>query len=163
LLDANVLIDANRDYYPIDRVPEFWEWLAHAGKNGHVKMPIEVYEELKEGNDDLTEWVKKHPISKLLLFHEEVDVSLVSQVIDQGYASDLTDDGVIKIGRDPFLIAYALADNPNRQVVTTEASKPRRIRANRHLPDVCKDFGVPCCNTFQFVRTLDFSTRWNDK
>jgi hypothetical protein len=163
LLDANVLIDANRDYYPIDRVPEFWEWLAHAGKNGHVKIPIEVYEELKEGNDDLAEWVKKDRISKLLLFHEEVDVSLVSQVIDQGYASDLTDDEVIKIGRDPFLIAYALADIGNRQVVTTEASKPRRTRANRHLPDVCRDFGVPCCNTFQFVRALDFSTRWNDR
>ena len=27
LLDANVLIDANRDYYPIHRVPEFWDWL----------------------------------------------------------------------------------------------------------------------------------------
>lgn len=27
ILDANILIDANRDYYPMDRVPEFWEWL----------------------------------------------------------------------------------------------------------------------------------------
>ncbi len=27
LLDANVLIDADRDYYPIDRVPEFWDWI----------------------------------------------------------------------------------------------------------------------------------------
>ena len=34
LLDANVLIDANRDYYPIERVPEFWEWLAEMGRLG---------------------------------------------------------------------------------------------------------------------------------
>ena len=27
LLDANVFIDANRDYYPLDRFPEFWDWL----------------------------------------------------------------------------------------------------------------------------------------
>ncbi|MDE0019943.1 MAG: DUF4411 family protein [Candidatus Poribacteria bacterium] len=27
LLDANVLIDAKRDYYPMTRVPDFWEWL----------------------------------------------------------------------------------------------------------------------------------------
>ena len=42
LLDANVLIDSNRDYYPIERVPEFWEWLAHVGKQGFVKIPVEV-------------------------------------------------------------------------------------------------------------------------
>lgn len=34
LLDANVLIDANRDYYPISRVPEFWDWLVHLGHRG---------------------------------------------------------------------------------------------------------------------------------
>ena len=31
LLDANVLIDANRDYYPVARVPEFWDWLLEMG------------------------------------------------------------------------------------------------------------------------------------
>ena len=55
LLDANVLIDANRDYYPIDRVPEFWEWLEYQGESGIVKVPLEVYEELKEGRDALAE------------------------------------------------------------------------------------------------------------
>ena len=42
LLDANVLIDANRDYYPLDRVPEFWDWLVHVGKSGSVKMRISL-------------------------------------------------------------------------------------------------------------------------
>ena len=27
LLDANILIVANNTYYPIDAVPEFWDWL----------------------------------------------------------------------------------------------------------------------------------------
>jgi hypothetical protein len=27
LLDANVLIPAHEDYYTIDRIPHFWEWL----------------------------------------------------------------------------------------------------------------------------------------
>ena len=27
LIDANVLIRAHEDYYPIDRVPQFWRWL----------------------------------------------------------------------------------------------------------------------------------------
>ena len=163
LLDANVLIDANRDYYPIDRVPEFWEWLTDAGKNDRVKVPLEVYEEIKEGNDDLAEWIKNDRNKEALLFDEDVDVSLVSRVTDDGYADDLSDDEVEKIGRDPFLVAYALADENNRCIVTTEGSKPSRERANRHLPDVCNSFDVPCVNTFQFLRDLDFSTRWKER
>jgi hypothetical protein len=161
LLDANVLIDANRDYYPLNRVPEFWEWLVNAGENGNVKIPLEVYEEISDGNDELANWAKQEQIRKALLLQEEVDVSLVSYATDHGYASDLTDDEVVKIGRDPFLIAYALTDKDNRYLVTTEVSKPSRQRANRHLPNVCNDLGVKCYNTFEFVRALDFSTGWN--
>lgn len=75
LLDTNVLIDANRDYYPIDRVPEFWEWLTDAGKNDRVKVPLEVYEEIKEGDDDLAEWIKNDKNKEALLFDEDVDVT----------------------------------------------------------------------------------------
>ena len=161
LLDANVLIDANRDYYPIERVPEFWEWLEDAGENGNAKIPREVYEEASDGHDALANWMKRDSIKTALLLEEEPDVALVSRAIDDGYASDLTDDEVEKIGRDPFLIAYALTDSGQRCVVTTEVSKPRRQRANRHLPDVCNTLGVRCCNTFEFLRALDFSTGWN--
>ena len=160
LLDANVLIDASRDYYPVERVPEFWEWLAYVGENSHVKIPLEVYEEVKDGNDELATWAKDDKIVATLLFGEEADVPLVSRITDEGYASDLTDDEVEKIGRDPFLIAYALAAVGERCIVTTEVSKPRMRRANRHIPDVCNDFGVPCCDTFALVRALNFTTAW---
>lgn len=46
LLDANVLIDANRDYYPLDRVPEFWEWLEHQGRAGAAAVCREISAEL---------------------------------------------------------------------------------------------------------------------
>lgn len=160
LLDANVLIDANRDYYPIDRVPEFWEWLAHEGSKGRVKIPLEVYEEIKDGNDQLAEWARQTEVEKALLLQEEADVVLVSRVINEGYAADLTEDEVIMLGRDPFLIAYGLKDKSNRIVVTTEVSKPSRQRTNRHIPGVCHDLGIVSCNTFQFVKQLNFSTRW---
>ena len=160
ILDANVLIDANRDYYPIERVLEFWEWLAHVGESGHVKIPLEVYEEIKDGKDDLALWAKDGNIEAALLFGEQADVNLVSRVTDEGYAPDLTDDEVEKMGRDPFLIAYGLAALGQRCIVTTEVSKPMRQRANRHIPDVCDDFGVPWCDTFAMVRALNFSTTW---
>lgn len=163
LLDANVLIDANRDYYATDRVPEFWAWLVHQGSNDAVKIPIEIYEEIKDGNDALATWAKDDAVETALLFDEAADPTIVATITDDGYASDLTDDEIVKIGRDPFLISYAMIDPTDRTVVTTEVSRPKRQRANRHIPDVCGTFGLRSRNTFEFVRELDFSTNWQQQ
>ena len=160
LLDANVLIDANRDYYGIDRVPEFWEWLEYQGSRGTANLAIEVYEEIRVGKDALANWAKRKEVKEALLLDEEVDVDLIARVAYEGYAPDLTDDEVEKLGRDPFLVAYALVDPQARCVVTTEISKPSRLRANRHVPDVCKTLGIRSCNTFTMTRELDFRTTW---
>lgn len=162
LLDSGVLITASNLYYPVDRVPEFWAWLRHVGENGNVKVPAEIYEEIKDGRDDdlLLAWIKGEESKRALLFEEEADVGHVRQVIARGYANDLTDDEVEELGKDPFLIAYALADAANRCIVTTEVSKPRRRRQNRHVPDVCDVLGVQWCDTFAFTRALNFTTSW---
>jgi hypothetical protein len=52
LLDANVLITAHNLCYPIDGVPEFWAWLVHKGGGGDLKMPLESYEDVKDGSTD---------------------------------------------------------------------------------------------------------------
>ena len=46
LLDANVLISAHEDYYGIDQVPQFWDWLLKVAKAGQVKMPFEIHQEI---------------------------------------------------------------------------------------------------------------------
>ena len=159
LLDANILIDANRDYYPIGRVDEYWGWLVHPGKRGRVKVPIEVWEEVRDGKDALAAWAKDSETNAALRFGEEVNVALVQRVLAEGYAPDLNDVEVETIGRDPFLIAHALA-GPDRWVVTSEVSKPKKQRENRRVPDVCATLGVPSCNAFAFTRALDFRTGW---
>jgi hypothetical protein len=159
ILDANVLIRAHREYYPPHRVPEFWDWLVYIGEQGLAKIPIECHEEIAEGNDWLSDWVKEKRQKDALILDEEVDPSFVAQVTDGGYAPDLTDDEVEKIGRDPFLVAYALAA-PSRMVVTTEISRPSKKRANRKLPDVCGQFDVQSIHTFEMLDALKFHTGW---
>ena len=77
LLDANVLITANNTYYQIARVPQFWDWLVSGGIRGQVKIPGEIYEEIKRGKDDLWDWLRYH--KNALLFDEEVDLGMVDQ------------------------------------------------------------------------------------
>src|SRR5215469_15480186 len=145
LLDANILITAHNTYYPIDRVPEFWSWIQYQGTSGHVKIPREIFEEILAGGkvgDMLLDWIDSDASRTALLFDEAVDPGLVRNVVNNGYAHDLTDDEIEKLGRDPFLIAYALAGE-DRCVVTTENSKPTKIRHNRKIPDVCAALNLP--------------------
>lgn len=163
LLDANVLITAHNLYYPVNKVEEFWEWLQYQGAEGHVKMPIETFEEVKDGpnagKDLLYAWVQQKAVKDALILHEEVDLGLVQKVTGEGYGTGLTDTEVEAIGRDPFLIAHALTA-AGRMVISTEVSKPKRQRSKRKVPDVCSQFGIKCEDPFFLYRTLDFSTSW---
>ena len=164
LLDANVLITANNTYYPRERVPEYWDWLVNCGTQGQVKVPREIYEEIIQGKDPkghedpLKIWLEGN--KNALLFDEEVDVGLVKQVLDLGYAPGLDDVEIERIGADPFLIAYALIDPTQRRVITAEVSRPKAQRANRKIPDVCKTLGFKSLTTFDLIAALDFTTDW---
>ena len=162
LLDANVLIDADRDYYAIDRVPEFWDWILEMAVSGRVKIPEENFEEIvrpqPENPDALIDWALANRDD--IVLNEVVDEGNVSFITAQGYAEDLSDIEIEKIGRDPFLMAYAHVDPGNRVVVTTEVSASSKIRANRKIPDVCQDLGIRSINTFGLIRELDFRTDW---
>lgn len=165
LLDANVLITAHRDYYPVKRVPEFWAWLAHHARAGRVKIPAEILDEVKRGRrrngmDDLLDWLKEDSVKDVLVLDEQPDPILVRRIVEEGYARDLREDELQKLGRDPFLIAYALVDPSRRRVVTTEVSAPGKKRANRKIPDVANRFGIKSLDVFQLTRKLDFRTDW---
>jgi Domain of unknown function (DUF4411) len=168
LFDANVLITANNTYYAIDQVPEYWEWIQYQGEIGNIKLPLEIMEEIlagqnnqkgKKNEDLLLVWIKQAAIKRALLLDEKVDADLVNAVIETGYAPDLTDTELEEIGRDPFLIACAMAGN-DRCVVTTETSAPKKQRQNRKIPDVCKTFDVECHTPFKVNRDLGFKTGW---
>ena len=83
-----------------------------------------MYEEILAKDDDLTDWLKDN--RNALRLDEDVDQKLVERVTQSGYAPDLNDEEVERLGCDPFLIAYALGDPAQRAVVTTEVSRPSR-------------------------------------
>ena len=155
LLDANVLIRAHEDYYPIDRIPPFWSWLTDQAQAGHAKMPFEIYDEIAKAHGTLKDWIADRKVKDSLVLDEEVDEASLNRVFDEAYAPDLTDDEMEQAGRDPFLIAYALMGK-QRTVVTKEVSKPSRTRGNRKIPDACDLMGIPWMTDFEFYRQRGF-------
>jgi Domain of unknown function (DUF4411) len=157
LLDANVLIRAHEDYYGLEQVPQFWQWLLGQAEAGHVKMPFEIHDEIAVANGALPDWIRDAAVKKALILGEEVDADLFDQVMGC-YGANLSDSDLEKIGRDPFLIAYASV-SADRVVVTKEVSKPSKQGANRKIPDVCDQLGVTWKPDFDVFRVLGFTTR----
>lgn len=129
---------------------------------------MKIFEEVKDGPKDadkdlLFGWIQQEHCKSDLILKEAVNPSHVQTVMVTGYAPDLKDDELDQMGRDPFLVAYALAEPAKRCVVTVEVSKSSRKRANRHLPDVCAAVGVNCCDPFTFLRQLGFRTDWKKR
>ena len=157
LIDANALIRAHEDYYPLDRVPQFWTWLEEEALAGRIKMPLEIHNEIAISRGPLRDWLCERHIKQALILDEEADAELVNRVLADGYGENLTDSDLEKIGEDAFLIAYALASE-NRVVVTKETPKPSRQRANRKVPDVCDSLHVKWMTDFDLYRVLAFTT-----
>ena len=156
LLDANVLIRAYHDYYPLDRLPGFWEWVCGQAEAGAIKMPFEIHREVAIGNDPLAKWIRQSDVETALRLDEEVDQDTLRRVLDTGYGPNLTEDEIEGAGGDPFLVAYALMGDGQRTVVTKEVSKPSRWRGSAKLPDACQRLGVPWITDFELYRQLNF-------
>lgn len=159
LLDANVLIRAHEDYYPIDRIPQFWTWLASLGEGGIVKIPYEIYGEISVSTGPLHDWLTDSAIAKVMIFDQQIDPAHLNTVLTAGYASDLNDSEIEEIGQDPFVIAYAFPTPGDATVVTKEVSAPSKQRANRRVPDVCRTFGIRAINDFELYRELEFKIK----
>lgn len=158
LLDANVLIQAHEEYYPLERVPQYWNWILSTAEAGNAKMPLEIHGEIAISDGPLGEWIRSEETKEKLILDEEADQKLVQKVLDEGYGKGLTDNDLEKIGQDAFLIAYALA-NADRTVVTKEISKPKAQKGNRKIPDVCDDLKVKWMRDFDFYKVLNFTTK----
>ncbi len=158
VVDADVLIRANADFYAIDRVPQFWAWLLGQAQLGAVKMTQQNCGEVAGSLDILGRWMNRLEVKTALILPETTDRKKFQHVLDYGYGTNLNEVELQEIGRDPFLIAAALW-NGDRVVVTREVSSPRKQRANRKIPDVCLSLRVEVITDYELYRRLDFNTK----
>jgi len=168
ILDADILIRAKNTYYQFERVPQFWDWLAHQAEVGAVKMPIETWNKIGdkpvERRDDLAEWAIENK-DNLVVDDRSYD-SRFPEVLAQYARPDgqpFTEANVEKIGDDYQLIACALHNDAT--LVSFERSA-NAVGPNRKVPNVCADLGVECIDLDGLkgvpglVDRLDFRTNW---
>lgn len=152
LLDANTYIQAKNQYYGMDICPAYWDWLDQEFEKGIIASVSMIGRELREGNDELAEWVRDRPghfISNDDESTQDIFADIAQAVMAGDYNPADRDNFLAKA--DPWIIAKA--KTLGATVVTHEsvvAPNARKVK----IPNICQQFEVSCLNTFQFLREL---------
>ncbi|MEN3942298.1 DUF4411 family protein [Prosthecobacter sp. SYSU 5D2] len=154
LLDTNVLITAHRSYYAFDLCPGFWQSISDGHAAGRLCSTVRVRDELLKGKDLLADWLKITLPDGFFLDDSSAEIAteygpLMSWVVARGFTSGA--QAKFASDADGWLIATAKKEG--FCLVTHEVSRPE-ARAKVQMPDVCKEFGVAYCNTFDMLREL---------
>lgn len=150
LLDANTYIEAKNRYYDMKFCPAYWDWLDQQfaiGVAGSIDM---IGRELKDGNDDLADWVKARG-AQFIANDDDATQDVFSEIVEFVMAQDFSpanrDQFLAKA--DPWLIAKARTTGAT---VVTHESKLSEATKKVKVPNICKQFGVRCIDTFGFLR-----------
>lgn len=153
LLDANTYIQAKNQYYGMDICPAYWDWLDLQFERGLIVSIDMVGRELRDGNDELAEWVRVRPghfISNDDEPTQGVFADIVQLVMEGNFNPGQRDSFLAKA--DPWIIAKA--STLGAIVVTHETMAAPNARKVK-IPNICQHFEVSCLNTFEFLRELN--------
>lgn len=145
IFDSNIFINLQRRQ-PIDVYPSVWEKISDLMENGTIISSLEVYEEIVNNKDALSEWVKKR---KKYFLPSEVNVQNEVRRILKDYRG-LVEGGKKKNSADPFVIALALLTGFS---IVTEEIHSNNEQAPK-IPNVCDACGILYYDFVKFSREM---------
>ncbi len=155
-LDSNVFIEGKKGPYSFDIAPRFWALIDELIDDRRISCPIRVYDELLEGQDDLSDWARARRPSGLFL--EPTPAVQHAFTIIIAYVMDTYPDNQARrrfLNRaDPWVIAQAFVLGGS--VVTLESRVSNNSQQVR-IPNVSQHFNVAGVNTYQMLRELGAS------
>ena len=149
LLDANVFIEAKRRHYGLDFCPAFWDWLIEENAAGRVFSIEKVEDELRAGDDELTDWVRERGDGFFLRPDESLLRSLAS-VAEWVRGQDYRPGAIATFLEDAdyYLVAHAHAHN---HVIVTHEVPSDGVRQVK-IPNVSIGMTVKCMTPFEMLR-----------
>ena len=147
--------------YPLDVASGFWNKVKQLADDGKIISIDKVKKEIYEQKDALQQWCEDNlpktffkETTQILTEYKQVTgwaISKSNHYLPNALAEFLHADEA-----DAWLVAYVLADNSNRIVVTYEKSEPAR-RNKVKIPDAC------LANDIQFYNIIDMFRRLGER
>ena len=140
-LDASSIIWCDRDFFSLEKMPQYWAWLETKFKDGSVVTHKKIYAEVVKGAhgdrpSPLALWVKSRKgewCSYGCTDESKTLMGSISEYCIKQYGYDTAKEFLN--GGDPYLIARAAVDGG---VVVTQESVLKKPR----IPSVCDHFKV---------------------
>ncbi|MDP2666069.1 MAG: DUF4411 family protein [Candidatus Diapherotrites archaeon] len=153
IVDSSSLITLNRRN-PMDVFPSIWEKMAKLAHKERLVAPMEVLEEINQGDDQLLDWAKK--CKSMFKKQTEKQIEIVKKILHK-YPSLLDESS--DYCADPWIVALAieLKDQSRlisiKQIVVTE----ERLRGDRvRIPFICQKFGIEAVDIVGLFRNEEW-------
>ena len=158
VVDSNFFIQAHRVNYPLDIAFSFWNKVKELANSGRIISIDKVKNELYDKNDDLEDWCKVNLPENFFKSTEDVmaeygRVTAWAISLNNHYLPNAINEFLDADEADAFLVAYSLADDQNRIIVTHEVSQPKRKNKIK-IPEACSPFNVRYLNTIEMLREI---------
>ena len=156
VLDANVFVQAARQYYAFDLAPAFWQALVDHASNDRVLSVDRVKDEIDRGRDELARWANEdfhtyfastNPEDVLQVYANIMQWAQAQSQYSEAAKAEFADQR----NADAWIVAYAKANGC--AVVTLEQPDPQ-IKRRIPIPNVCLAFEVPFIDSFAMLRAL---------
>lgn len=152
VFDSGPLIDIFRHYYPT-RFPSLWEQFDEMVTNDRISSTREVYNELANYGDDVSEWCRQ--MRQVFTTPNATELAVVREIFEVQHFQLMIRKKERLEGRpvaDPFVISRAKC-LPQGCVVTTERNDPHAAK----IPNVCEHFEIDCTNLEGFMERENWS------
>ena len=158
VVDSNFFIQAHRVNYPLDIAFSFWNKVKELANSGRIISIDKVKNELYDKNDDLEDWCKVNLPENFFKSTDDVmaeyaRVTAWAISMNNHYLPNALNEFLDADEADAFLVAYSLADDQNRIIVTHEVSQPKRKNRIK-IPEACSPFNVRYLNTIEMLREI---------
>jgi predicted nucleic acid-binding protein len=158
LLDANVLIAAHRSYYAFDLCPGFWQSVLDGFAAQRIFSIQRIRAELLKG-DALEQWVTDELSGEFFLDDSTAEIAaeygpMMTWVATKGFLPAAQ----AKFAKDADGWLVATAKQTGFCLVTHEI-RQEGAKARVPIPNLCDEFGVIPCNTFEMLRELGCAYR----
>ncbi|MGC1119729.1 MAG: DUF4411 family protein [Candidatus Methanofastidiosia archaeon] len=151
IIDSSSLIELNK-HNPIDVYPSVWKKIKSLIKKKSLVAPKEVFNEIKEGDDQLANWVNQ--LKDFFIQPTPQQIVNIKEILRR-YPSIIKTDR--KYDADPWIIALAveLSRSPQetlfhikRIIITEEKLRGNKIR----IPFICQEYGIDCITLLEMFR-----------
>lgn len=148
LLDTNVLIEAKNGFYAFDLCPGFWSWIK---SYPDMKSIRSVQDEILNGNDDLSSWIKSELPDYFIDEDENIqkEYQKVAKYVDglSDFKREKKDEFLSKA--DGWLIAAAIKENA---IIVTHENYDPACKKKILLPVIAEHFHVKCVKITNVLR-----------